>query len=194
MSKIDRFLQLFPDKVCKYSDWDFRTEGEIPLKVIVKDNTIKNRTSMPNFVLNFIEKNKKVKKIMYYNDTPNKRKRVNKKAEFMDLTPMQIDFLVNAVNDENWVGIKDTVLDMTEYMEVLEMYNVMNNMQAGMMLTVLRNKDLISVTKSSGKYGTVVSFALTEKSMDMYEKLLEYAIHNNRIKLFDNSMSAHDLI
>lgn len=194
MAKLSRFLELFPNKVCKYSDWDFRLEGDIPSKLTVVENTQKNRAGMPNFVLDFIENNKKVKKILYYNDTQNKRKRKNKKAEFMDLTPMQIDFLVNMVNDENWMGIDDTKLNMAEYTDFLESYDIMNSMQAGMMLTVLRNKNMITSEKCSSIWGTTVLFELTEKAKSIYEEVLEYTILNNRIELFDDSMSAKDLI
>lgn len=124
-----------------------------------------------------------------------KRIRRNKKAEYMGFTPKQIDFLVNMVNDEYWLGIDDTKLNLTEYIEVLEYNNVMNAMQAGMMLTTLRNKGMLYTEKfHTVEYGVSIYIVFTDQLKEIFEKLLDYAIKNNRIILFDDSMTAKDLI
>jgi hypothetical protein len=124
-----------------------------------------------------------------------KRIRRNKKAEYMGFTPKQIDFLVNMVNDEYWLGIDDTKLNLTEYIEVLEYNNVMNAMQAGMMLTTLRNKGMLYTEKfHTVEYGVSIYIVFTDQLKEIFEKLLDYAIKNNRIVLFDDSMTAKDLI
>ncbi len=124
-----------------------------------------------------------------------KRIRRNKKAEYMGFTPKQIDFLVNMVNDEYWLGIDDTKLNLTEYIEVLEYNNIMNAMQAGMMLTTLRNKGMLYTEKfHTVEYGVSIYIVFTDQLKEIFEKLLDYAIKNNRIVLFDDSMTAKDLI
>lgn len=201
-STIMKFIELFPSKVCKYSDWKEKEYGCLPKGVIVKDISASNVDKLPEFVKEFISNNRKVKKVIYYDESKvrttkkSQRKRINKKAEFIGLTPMQIDFLVNMVNDENWVGIDDTTLKMTEYVNHLETTGVMNCMQAGMMLTVLRNKGFVeSYREYAEEYGEkVVCFTLNKPAKDIFEKLLDYVINNDRIKLFDETMTAKDLI
>lgn len=200
-----QFEVMFPIGVCQYSEWQARGKGLSQDGVYVANaRDVRRRIiSVPEYVYQYAVKHYSCKKVAYVviaNTSPKprkaKRSRKNKHAEFLGLTPMQIDFLVNMVNDENWIGADSTKLSMPEYITYLEKEGILNRMQSGMMLTVLRNKGLVASEKlSDPEYGELtVYFHLTEDGVRIFERLLDYCIKSDRINLFDPSMTAKQLM
>lgn len=202
---MDMFLKVVPGRVCQFSEWKPTVFGELPCGVKVADakSIRQGEVKAPQYVHSFLSVHRNCKKVVYVdieNAPPKSRKakkgRVNKNAEFMGFTPIQIDFLVNMVNDENWIGVDDTMLSLPDYMDYMEKNDILNRMQCGMMLTVLRQKGILASERVYvPEYDErIVYFRLTPDGIAVFERLLEYSIKNDRIKLFDPSMNASQLV
>lgn len=123
-----------------------------------------------------------------------KRRKRKYTHEVCGLTIMQVDFMANLVNDENWIGIDDTVLDLDGYIDYLENNDIMTAQQAGMMLTTLQAKNLISTERNIEQGVKITKIKLTYDGQRVFKELLTYCIDNDRIELFDPSMGVGDLL